>query len=330
MRINLLPEEGTFYKANLHSHTVLSDGKLTPEESKKAYMEQGYSIIAYTDHRHYANHEHLNAKDFLAIAAYEVDMNEFGTMPWDFSRIKTYHINLYDTDPSKHTEEKMQSILPERRYTDVNYINDYIDKMKDLGFIACYNHPYWSLQNYDDFKNLKGFWGMEIYNHGCEGDGLYGYNPQAYDEMLRLGNKLFCVSTDDNHNSYPFGHPLCDSFGGFTMIKAEKLTYKSVMDALLKGDFYSSMGPEIKELYVEDNKLVIKTSPVEKLYVMMEGRNCYKKLVNPGESFTEAEFDLTGKEGYIRITLKDEKGLRADTNAYFMDDLLNKMLKHDN
>ncbi len=63
---------------------------------------------------------------------------------------------------------------------------------------------------------------MEIYNYGCEHDGLYGYNPQSYDEMLRLGNRLFCVSTDDNHNSYPFGDPLCDSFGGFTMIKAEK------------------------------------------------------------------------------------------------------------
>lgn len=330
MRINLLPEEGNFYKANLHSHTVLSDGALTKEEVKKVYMEHGYSIIAYTDHRHYANHSELNDEDFVALAAYEVDINEFGTMPWDFSRIKTYHINLYDTNPNQFAEEKSKSILPERRYHDVNYINDFIDKMKDLGFIACWNHPYWSLQDYDDYKGLKGFWGMEIYNHGCEGDGLYGYNPQVYDEMLRLGNKMFCLATDDNHNAHPFDHPLCDSFGGFTMIKAKALDYKSVIEALLSGDFYSSMGPEIKALYIEDNKLMIKTSPVEKLYVMMQGRNCYKKLVNPGESFTEAEFELTGKEGYIRVSVKDEKGLRADSNAYFMDDLFKKILKQEN
>ena len=123
---------------------------------------------------------------------------------------------------------------------------------------------------------------MEIYNYGCEHDGLYGYNPQSYDEMLRLGSRLFCVSTDDNHNSFPFGDPLCDSFGGFTMIKAEKLTYDSIVDALLKGNFYSSMGPEIKELYVEDGVLHVKTSPVEKIYVLMEGRNCYKKVAKPG------------------------------------------------
>ena len=38
------------YKANLHSHSTLSDGCLTPEEMAAAYREQGYSILAITDH----------------------------------------------------------------------------------------------------------------------------------------------------------------------------------------------------------------------------------------------------------------------------------------
>ncbi len=36
-RIDLLPREGNGYKANLHCHTVLSDGHLTPQEVKTAY-----------------------------------------------------------------------------------------------------------------------------------------------------------------------------------------------------------------------------------------------------------------------------------------------------
>ena len=103
------------------------------------------------------------------------------------------------------------------------------------GFLCCYNHPYWSLQNYNDYAGLKGAFAMEIYNHGCELDGLYGYAPQAYDEMLRAGQKLFCVATDDNHDTYAPGAPRCDSFGGFTMFKLEKLTYASVIEALKKG-----------------------------------------------------------------------------------------------
>jgi len=44
MKKYLLPESGNFYKANLHCHSTFSDGKHTPEEIKKAYMDKGYSI----------------------------------------------------------------------------------------------------------------------------------------------------------------------------------------------------------------------------------------------------------------------------------------------
>ena len=41
-----------------------------------------------------------------------------------------------------------------------------------------------------DYQQLMGLWAMEIYNHGCEQEGFYGYHPQAYDEMLRAGGRL--------------------------------------------------------------------------------------------------------------------------------------------
>ena len=73
----LLPEEGNFYKANLHCHTVISDGDLTPEQVKEAYMEQGYSIVAFTDHNKYCKHEELDEEGFLSIAAYEANIDQF-------------------------------------------------------------------------------------------------------------------------------------------------------------------------------------------------------------------------------------------------------------
>ena len=59
MKTYLLPENGTFYKANLHCHTTISDGRMTPEEVKNAYKEQGYSIVAYTDHDVFIPHPEL-------------------------------------------------------------------------------------------------------------------------------------------------------------------------------------------------------------------------------------------------------------------------------
>ena len=45
MRKYLLSKDGNFYRANLHCHTTVSDGKRTPEEIKEIYKSKGYSIV---------------------------------------------------------------------------------------------------------------------------------------------------------------------------------------------------------------------------------------------------------------------------------------------
>ena len=51
MKKYLLPENVNWYRANLHCHTTISDGCLTPEQVKEAYKAKGYSIVAYTTTR---------------------------------------------------------------------------------------------------------------------------------------------------------------------------------------------------------------------------------------------------------------------------------------
>lgn len=38
-RVDLLPK-GPFFKANLHSHSTLSDGELSPERLREAYQKR--------------------------------------------------------------------------------------------------------------------------------------------------------------------------------------------------------------------------------------------------------------------------------------------------
>lgn len=316
----LLPDSG-YFKANLHCHTTLSDGEFTPEQIKEAYQAQGYSIVAFTDHRKYFHHTELCDSGFLALAAFEADLTQEPTPGRDWPVLKTYHLNLFDTDPSQNTAAKQASPIPDCSYEDLNGINEYIAQMNKLGFLVCYNHPYWSLQDYRDYSGLKGLFAMEIYNHGCEHDGLYGFNPQVYDEMLRSGQRLYTLATDDNHDRLPLGHPLNDSFGGFVMIAAPELTYPSVMEALKTGRFYWSQGPELRGLSIEDGVLKVKTSPVEKIFLTLENRDSYKAVVSPGQTMTEAQFPLNGKEGWFRVQVRDSRGLFAGSNAYFIDQL---------
>lgn len=327
--IELLPKGRTYYKANLHCHTVISDGRLTPEEVKREYQKRGYQIVAFTEHNIYTNHEELNDGSFLAIGALETDINAYGERTKDYSHIKTYHLNWYDTRPGERTEEKSRLTRPEQRYGDLEFLNGYISAMNDLGFLCCYNHPYWSLQNYDDYKGLEGLWGMEIYNHGCELDGMFGYHPQAYDELLRAGRRIFCVSTDDNHNVENGKTSLCDSFGGYVRIGAEAFTYADVMRALQNGEFYSCSvpdgkgdAPEIYEMTLTGRRLSVKCSPAERIFIKTGGRNCYKAVAGEGETLTEAEFLLSGNEIYIRADICDKRGGRTNSNAYFLDTIL--------
>ena len=310
----LLPQRGQFYKANLHCHTVLSDGTWTKEQVKAEYQKRGYAIVAFTDHRHYGWHPELQDDSFLPIAAFEADLDEPYSIPGDWNRCKTYHLNFYDTNPM--ARGSFTAPQPLQRYGDIYSLNAFIKEMNEKGFLCCYNHPFWSLQNYDDYKDLRGLFAMEIYNHGCELEGLYGYASQSYDEMLRAGTQLFCLATDDNHDRHPIGDPLNDSFGGWTVIKADALTYPSVMNALQNGAFYASTGPELYELYIKDNELHVKCSPVEKICVVTESRSCKMKLANAGETIEEAVFPLMGNEGYIRVDCRDARGRHAYSNAY--------------
>lgn len=141
----LLPEKGNFYKANLHCHTVVSDGALTPEQVKEAYQKEGYSIVAFTDHRQYCKHEELDDDRFLSIAAFEADINQFSAHENAWPTLKVYHFNFYDKHPERREKEE-KIALPLKRYSDTEYINGYIELMKAEGFLCCYNHPYWSLQ----------------------------------------------------------------------------------------------------------------------------------------------------------------------------------------
>ena len=162
MKDQILLPEGTYYKANLHCHTTLSDGHLTPQQVKEEYQKQGYSIIAYTDHRKYVHHTELDDENFLALAALEVDVTEEPTENREWPVLKCYHLNLFDTNPA---QEKPADLLPKFQYGDLEGLNRYIQQMRESGFLVCYNHAYWSLQDWRDYSGLKGLFAMEIYNH---------------------------------------------------------------------------------------------------------------------------------------------------------------------
>jgi len=337
MKKYLISQEGNFYRANLHCHTTVSDGKKTPEEVKEIYKARGYSIVAYTDHDVLVGHEDLCDGEFLALHGYEMEASETENIP--SYKKKTAHMCLIALAPDNlkqvcyHREKYMighggeyrdklcfDESLPDyvRAHTS-ECVSDMMRQGRENGFFVTYNHPTWSLEDYSDYMGYHGMHAMEIYNGSCISSGYEDINPRVYDDMLRGGERIFCIGADDNHNAHPEDSRRFDSGVAYTVIKAPSLEYTAVTDALVRGDFYASMGPEIKELYVEDGRVYIKTSPADRIQIHYGNRRSDVVYRESGRSLTKADFKIHDDCGYIRLTVIDRRGQRADTNAYFTD-----------
>lgn len=345
MKKYLLPNTGKYYKANLHAHTTLSDGSLTPEEVKELYKSQGYSILAYTDHGVFIPHNDLTDETFVALNGFEGEMNE-NTFDHLFVSEKCVHLCFIAKEkdivkhPFWHRSDYLFGNAINNRHlvqfdeTQPDYVREYsgkgicdmIKRGRDNGFFVTYNHPKWSQENFEQYGKYEGMNAMEIYNHGSWVEGFNEYNGDDYDNLLRQGKRIYCIATDDNHNHAPLGDPKCDVCGGFVMINADKLDYPSVIKSLENGHFYASRGPIISQLYydTEEKKLYVQCSPAKKIIITTAMRiaRILTAEARGEEYLQEATFNVSGKEGYIRLTIYDEKGLTADTNAYFIDELL--------
>ena len=324
------------YKANLHAHSTLSDGALTPEELKKIYKEAGYSILAITDHEFPRDHSDLSEKDFLLITGYEayIRKNILGIFhPFEAE----IHINLfareahneaivnYNPQYCKYLPLKDHFTLKKvgskklRRYS-VKYINSFIQTAKKNGYICALNHPYWSMEDFERIQQYEGFFSMELVNTSSFLSNNVEYNAQLYDFLLRKGKKLFIHSADDNHNKHPLKSKKNDSFGGYTMVIAEDLSYEKVFSALEKGNFYSSTGPTIEGLSIKDGVAKIKTTPAQKIVMYFGSKKPEFLLGDESAPVCKGEFLIPKEAKYIRFSVFDFTGKSADTRAFFKEE----------
>lgn len=341
MRHYLLPEGGNFYKANLHTHSIYSDGARTVEEIKRDYMAHGYSVVAFTDHDIMLDHSNLNEPEkFLALTSYEVETNpEPDGKPWN--TMPTYHLNFYASRPDetcypcgnpaytfgnapKYVQDYYRGDYV-RRYS-VEGQNEMIREALDHGFLVSYNHPAWSLQHYPDYAGLEGVTAVEVYNTGSILEGyLLDGDEQVLDDFLYLGKRAYPVAGDDSH-------AIADCCGGWVQFRAPALTYGDIMHAFAVGDFYASWGPEITALYIEDGILHVDCTDTVAVCLRTDIRLSGNTTAPAGEMLSHCTFDLRGwleqsrtlgceERAFFRLTLVGPTGAKALTRGYFADEL---------
>ncbi len=333
----LIDPHKTQYKANLHCHSTLSDGKLTPEELKYAYRQQGYSVLAITDHESPKNHSAMNERDFLLITGYEAYIRTSPDCRYDVFSPEV-HLNLFARKPDnetlicynpaccKYLTQEQQAAIRKagtqrtREYT-TDYVNEFIRTARENGYLVAYNHPVWSMEEESRILSYDGIFSMEMVNGNSDSLNGMEYNGPLYDKLIRNGKRWFVHAADDNHNSYPFGHPQNDSFRAFTMISAEELSYSAIIRAMEQGDMYASTGPLIHELSFENGTVQIECSPASRVICHFGSKHPYSVHAETGQDITSAAIELHPQAKYLRVTVIDAQGHTADTRAYSREEL---------
>ena len=285
-----------FLKGGLHCHTTLSDGKGSPEATIRHHAAIGYDFLAITDHHRYNFTNFAPDTGLLILPGMEADRLLDGPgMPV---------VHAVAVGPEQRNGYTDGQIVTYERGGQARNCQD-IRKANNLAVLA---HPTWSGNTPEDVLALQNYNLIEIWNTGSELD--WGVSDRGYhwDTLLHAGRKVYGVAADD-------GHGLNENGFGFVRVAAEK-NVNAILDALNKGEFYASCGPEIYDFYIEDGWACIHCSPVSQ--VAVRNFSAPHRVVQR-DGMTAAQIKLRDCcQDYVRMEVVDEKGRRAWTNPIFL------------
>ncbi|MDH7571496.1 MAG: CehA/McbA family metallohydrolase [Armatimonadota bacterium] len=300
--INPFQSPGQWFRGNTHTHSTVSDGRLTVPERFAAYRDAGYHFLVLTDHGRVSDVSAYNDDGFLAISGTELHpANPYGG--------DTYHFVAIDV----HEPIPVAGRHP----------NEVIEEVRARGGHVVLCHPYWCGHTLYDLMPIEGCFAVEVYNDTCAGIGK-STSETHWDDLLDWKGPLLGIACDDAHGAEH------DCFHGWVMVKATDLSRESILNALVTGSFYSTMGPALHDVAlvstkevrdgveVERRKVVVRSSPVRSIVFKAQRSRGRRHLAPEGGFLEQAEFTLNGSEKYVRVELTDEFGRKAWSNPIFL------------
>ena len=299
-----------WYRGNTHAHTLNSDGDSTPEEVVKWYKDNGYNFLFITDHEHITPVVPLNEAfgkpgEFQVVSGQEITDSTGG---------KPHHVNALGITTAS---------MPKKRDGSLANLQANIDAAIALGGVPQINHPNfgWALTA-DTIAKTKGVMLFELYNgHFLVNNMGGGESPsteQIWDAVLSSGRLIYGMATDDVHTVRRLGDRASATPGhGWVMVRAAGLTQKALLDALLRGDFYSTTGIELANYSADERSVSVKVKEKRwsKYRIQFVGKGGKVLQEMPAAS---ASYQIKGDEGYVRARIIESNGSIAWTQPHMI------------
>lgn len=257
------------YKADLHVHTIYSDGELTPRQRVREAWYDGLDILAITDHLEARNYEkyilrahaphnpegkahkyyHAGSVRLLPDGSdpgIRCDLNATFDEAQEYVKKEGYPLLLIKgCEISRKPQE--QGHFNALFLTDIQGIYNIDTKetfrnVHKQGGLVIHNHP-----GYRRKTTEKSEWQKEVYKEGLF-DGVEIVNGTTfYPKMIRrcIDEKLIMVGGTDTHRPTSGQYKDMGFFRTMTFILAKENTEKAIKDALLKHRTITYSGGEL-------------------------------------------------------------------------------------
>jgi len=290
--VDLFSAPGTFLKANLHSHTTESDGRLSPSDLVAFYREAGYGLVAVTDHNRLTDARRESGGGICVLPGQECHpgKNRLG---------HAHHVLALGID---RWIESTSSDRPDETLAEI----------AEAGGMAFMAHPYWHGCASEELLELGSWLGIEVFNTTCALGICKGHSSVHWDEILASGRRATALAVDDCHR------PPVDALRGWVQVKVAEPGPQAALAALASGAFYASTGPEIRGIEADGKGLIVRCSPARQVSLVSCGPSGQVALPDPGGCLEEAVLDLGAAAAYWRVVVTDHEGHSAWTNPAFV------------
>ena len=298
-------EAARFQRGNLHTHTTLSDGNTSPEQTILWYAAHGYQFLAITDHDRLSRpsrYAALQEPGFVLIPGEEITMTGGG---------RQVHINALCT----------KSRIPGGAFPSTSTaLSSGIRNVLLQGGVALVNHPNfdWGLSP-SDVLDAREAPLLEIasghpYVHSA-GDATHPSHEALWDRALTAGADYMAVAVDDVHRIDVSGNPLALPGKGWVEVFADHADQKAICAGLASGNLYASTGVELRRIAVSPSAYAIEaaTSDATAVFIGRDGRELDR--IHLDAKHRTATYSPTGDEGYVRARVDGPGAARAWTPA---------------
>ena len=295
--MNFYGETLPVFRANLHTHTKISDGAFPPDYVVGFYHAEGYDVLAFSDHRKTNPVSTYESGGMTLLSGIELHPTGPRGIPWHLLAL-----GVPEDFPGEYPDAQSA-----------------INAVAAVGGVVFAAHPHWCGLTSADILELHGLAGIEVYNTSCRYIGK-AYSEQTAHELLDAGFSGGLLAVDDIHHLHHL-------FGGWTMIAAPDKSPQALLNALKTKHYYATQGPEFHRLSFHDG--VFEAEFSEAVEVVLSGRESSGAVVvapdypMPGDRRTATKFSVKvtpRMKGAVHCRITDAAGKHAWTAPLTWDE----------